>query len=29
MVWQLYVGLKPDRNFENIDSKYDDIGIIA
>ena len=25
MIWQLYVGLKPDRNFEYIDSKYDDI----
>ena len=24
MVWQLNIGLKPDRNFENIDSKYDD-----
>ena len=25
MVWQLYVVLKPHRNFENIHSKYDDI----
>ena len=24
MAWQLNVSLKPERNFENIDSKYDD-----